>query len=82
MTGVQRPDRLTVTVSHPGDFRPRAQGDTERFHRGLGLPLMLSLTDEVTIGCKPGTGTSVSLSMLLDSDGGSCSPTAQPAGKA
>lgn len=33
----------------------------------MGLPLMLNLTDEVTIGCKPGMGTSVSLSMLLDS---------------
>ena len=57
--------RLTVTVSHPGSFRPRADDDPARAHRGMGLPLMLALTNELTVTCPSQGGTSVSLSMFL-----------------
>ena len=59
------PGRLTVTVSHPGSFRPRADDDPTRAHRGMGLPLMLALTNELTVTCPGRGGTSVSLSMFL-----------------
>jgi anti-anti-sigma factor len=57
--------RLTVTVSHPGSFRPRADHDPARAHRGMGLPLMLALTNELTVTCPNQGGTSVSLSVFL-----------------
>ena len=58
--------RLTVTVSHPGRFLPRLGDDPSRHHRGMGLPLMLALTDEVMVSHPPGEGTKVSLSLYLD----------------
>ena len=57
--------RLTITVSHPGRFRPRLGHDPSRGHRGMGLPLMLALTDEVTVSQPPGKGTKVSVSLFL-----------------
>jgi anti-sigma B factor antagonist len=41
--------RLTITVTHPGHFLPRLKDDPLRSHRGMGLPLMLALTDEVLV---------------------------------
>lgn len=58
--------RLTVKVSHPGPFSPRADGDPTRAHRGMGLPLMLALTNELTVSSPKRGGTSVALSMFLD----------------
>jgi len=69
VTGVQNRDRLTITVCHPGDFRPRPSYDPAGAHRGMGLPLMFTLTDEVTVACSRAMGTSVSLSVLLHSGG-------------
>ncbi len=58
--------RLTIIVSHPGCFLPRSGEDPARSHRGMGVPLMLALTDEVTVSHPPGAGTRVSLSLFLD----------------
>jgi serine/threonine-protein kinase RsbW len=59
-----QPDRLVVEILHSGEFRlSRDQGRTH--HRGLGLPLMVALMDEVKIGRPPSGGTSVSLSLFL-----------------
>jgi serine/threonine-protein kinase RsbW len=57
--------RLTITVSHPGHFLPRLGEDPSRSHRGMGIPLMLALTDEVMVSQPPGAGTRVSLSLYL-----------------
>ena len=59
------PDRLTITVSSPGVFKPRAGNDPARSHRGMGLPLILALVDEVTITKLPDGSARVTLSMLL-----------------
>lgn len=56
-------DRFTVDVSHAGEFRVKASQD--RRHRGLGLPLMVALADEVSFACLPEGGTRVSLSVFL-----------------
>lgn len=58
--------RLTITVSQPGAFRPRVHGDPTRAHRGMGLPLMMALTNRLTVTRPRSGGTSVSLSMFLD----------------
>ena len=60
------PGRLTVSVRHPGAFRPRMDGDPARAHRGMGLPLMLALTNELTVSRPRSGGTCVSLSVFLD----------------
>jgi len=60
------PDRLVLQVSSPGDFRAPASIDAgRRQHRGMGLPLMVALTDEVSISRPPTGGTVVTLTMLL-----------------
>jgi serine/threonine-protein kinase RsbW len=63
--GDRSPDRLTVTVSSPGAFKPRAGNDPARGHRGMGLPLILALLDEVTITNLRDGGARVTLSMLV-----------------
>ena len=63
--GKRSRDRLTITVSSPGVFKPRAGNDPARSHRGMGLPLILALLDEVTITNLPDGGARVTLSMLL-----------------
>jgi serine/threonine-protein kinase RsbW len=58
--------RLTFTITDTGLFHPPSP-TRESFHnRGLGLPLMVALMDEVSFTRAPGGGTTVSLSMLLD----------------
>ena len=39
-----------------------------RSHRGMGVPLMLALTDELTVSHPPGAGTTVSLSSTWTDD--------------
>ncbi len=56
---------LTIVVSHPGYFQARSGQDPARSHRGMGMPLMLALTDEITVSHPPGAGTSVFLSLYL-----------------
>jgi anti-anti-sigma factor len=58
--------RLTVVVAHPGSFRTRVTQDPSRSHRGMGLPLMLALVDEVAVSHPPGAGTKVFLSLYVD----------------
>ena len=66
---IRHSDRITVTVSDRGDFHPRPAHDPTRSHRGMGLPLMLGLTDELTVSSRPDGGTSVSLSVFLERPG-------------
>jgi anti-anti-sigma factor len=63
--GTRTPDRLAMTISHPGAFKARVPGDASRGHRGMGLPLMLGLVDEVTVSRPSGGGTMVTLSLFL-----------------
>ncbi len=69
------PSRLTFAVSHPGSFKPRGGNEPERGHRGMGLPLMCALVDEVTVTNRRGRGTRVALSLHL---GKEADPSASP----
>jgi PAS domain S-box-containing protein len=53
-------DRLEIEIRGPGEFRPPAQADG-REHRGLGLPLMATLSDHLALYSVPDGGTLVSL---------------------
>ncbi len=74
-------DRVTVTVEHIGEFRLTSVDD--RRHRGLGLPLMVALCDELTVARRVEGGICVTLSMHISSNGtpdsstthGPCPPT-------
>jgi serine/threonine-protein kinase RsbW len=57
-------ERLTFTVSDNGTFRTPTPGRAEGETRGLGLPLMVALVDEVTFSRTP-SGTTVSLSVII-----------------
>lgn len=57
------PDRLEVLVEGPGEFRPPLK-PMERSHRGLGLPLMASLSDHLTMYSGPRGGTHVVLTFF------------------
>lgn len=59
------PDRLIFEIVDSGDFRVPQAGRTSRADsRGLGLPLMVALMDEVRIRKTPGGGTNVTLSLF------------------
>jgi serine/threonine-protein kinase RsbW len=58
--------RLTFDVTDNGLFRPPRRCRETLDGRGLGLPLMVALMDEVHFSRAPGGGTKVSLSVLLD----------------
>jgi serine/threonine-protein kinase RsbW len=60
-------DRITVTIEHGGEFRLTTAHD--RRHRGLGLPLMATLCDELTVARRAEGGICVTLSMRLSSNG-------------
>jgi serine/threonine-protein kinase RsbW len=57
--------RLTFVVTDSGLFHPPVQPRPTHQNRGLGLPLMVALMDEVHFARVPGGGTTVSLSVLL-----------------
>jgi serine/threonine-protein kinase RsbW len=57
-------DRLVVEISDGGDFRLASRSPERGSERGLGLPLMVALMDEVRFFKNPGKGTTVALSML------------------
>ena len=63
-------DRIVVKITNSGAFQPGLSVCPEGRRRGLGLPLMASLADEVHIARLPGGQTQVSLTFLLD--GGVC----------
>lgn len=58
--------RLTFVVSDNGPFRTLSATREDTRNRGLGMPLMVALMDEVNFARAPGGGTTVSLSVLLD----------------
>jgi serine/threonine-protein kinase RsbW len=58
--------RLTFVITDNGLFRPPPPVRDDFGSRGLGLPLMVTLMDEVTFATTPGGGTRVTLSVLLD----------------
>lgn len=59
------PDRLVFDIADSGDFRvPQARQSPRTDSRGLGLPLMVALVDEVRIRRTPGGGTNVTLSLF------------------
>jgi anti-sigma regulatory factor (Ser/Thr protein kinase) len=61
-----QPDRLVVDVTNAGTFqRAVCRGDQGR-QRGLGLPLMASLADQLHVDCLPGGTTRVSASFLFE----------------
>lgn len=59
------PDRLVFEIADSGGFRVPQGGRNARADvRGLGLPLMVALMDEVRIRKTPGGGTNVTLSLF------------------
>jgi len=58
--------RLTLVVTDSGCFRPPSYCDGPLPKRGLGLPLMVALMDEVVFTRSPAGGTQVSLSLALE----------------
>lgn len=64
-------EHLTFQILDTGDFRvPEANVNLRRESRGLGLPLMVALMDEVNISRLQGGGTKVTLSVSLRSNSG------------
>jgi len=60
------PDRLDFEITDGGGFRvPQVERRPRTDSRGLGLPLMVALMDEVRIRKTPGGGTNVTLSLLV-----------------
>jgi serine/threonine-protein kinase RsbW len=66
--------RLTFVITDNGLFLPPSFARDGFGSRGLGMPLMVTLMDEVTFTRTPNGGTKVTLSVLLDQ--GSCSTPA------
>ena len=60
-----REQRLTFVVTDTGLFHPPNLPRQAHQNRGLGLPLMVALMDEVHFCRLPGGGTAASLSVLL-----------------
>ncbi|MBN1630653.1 MAG: ATP-binding protein [Thermoleophilia bacterium] len=59
-------ERLTFSITDRGCFRPPNPSRQAYGNRGLGLPLMVALMDEVSFVRSPDGGTRVSLSVLLN----------------
>ncbi len=60
------PDRLIVEITNDGDFQPGLYKDDHHRRRGLGLPLMVSLADQVHVSRLPQDRTRVSLTFFLE----------------
>jgi len=58
--------RLTFVVTDSGPFGTLCPSREDTRNRGLGMPLMVALMDEVNFARAPGGGTTVSLSVCLD----------------
>jgi PAS domain S-box-containing protein len=65
------PDRVIVEITNDGAFQPGLYKDDEHRRRGLGLPLMVSLADQVHVSRQPEGKTRVSLTFFLMSEAGS-----------
>ena len=57
--------RIVVEISDDGCFRPPKLPARTSSNRGLGLPLMVALMDEVSFAKTPGGGTTVRLAVAL-----------------
>lgn len=57
--------RLTFVVTDDGLFRPPSYTREDFGSRGLGLPLMVTLMDEVNFARTPQGGTRVTLSLII-----------------
>ena len=64
------PDRVIVEITNDGAFQPGLYKDDEHRRRGLGLPLMVSLADQVHVSRQPEGKTRVSLTFFLVSEAG------------
>jgi diguanylate cyclase (GGDEF)-like protein len=66
------PDRIIFEISSGGGFGPKAPSNGDSRMRGLGFPIMASLTDQMQVSRLPGDVTRVSLTFLLEpgADGG------------
>jgi len=60
------PDRIIVEVTNDGDFQPGLVKVGEARRRGLGLPLMVSLADQVHVSRLDSGKTQVSLTFFLE----------------
>jgi len=58
------PDRLIVEITNDGVFQPGLYKDNEARRRGLGLPLMVSLADQVHVSRLASGTTQVSLTFF------------------
>ena len=59
------PDRVIVEITNDGAFQPGLYKDDDHRRRGLGLPLMVSLADQVHVSRQPEGKTRVSLTFFL-----------------
>jgi anti-sigma regulatory factor (Ser/Thr protein kinase) len=73
------PDRLLVEVMSNGVFRPGLFKDNDQRRRGLGLPLMASLADQMHVSRPPDGRTKVSLTFLRERPGESSGDAVTPA---
>ena len=60
------PDRVMVEIANEGAFQPGLYKDDKHRRRGLGLPLMVSLADQVHVSRVTGGRTQVSLTFFLE----------------
>lgn len=60
-------DRLVVEIANGADFRVNPTGAGPPEERGLGLPLMVAMVDEVQFVKTSDRGTIVRLTMLFGS---------------
>ena len=72
------PDRLLVEITNDGIFRPGVYRDGASRQRGLGLPLMVSLADQVHVSRLPEEKTRVSLTFLVGGQAAPRSPEHAP----
>ncbi len=66
LTAYLLPDRLIVEIVNDGVFQPGLFKDDEHRRRGLGLPLMVSLADQVHVSRIADNKTKVSLTFFLE----------------
>ena len=72
------PDRVIVEVTNDGAFQPGLYKDDEHRRRGLGLPLMVSLADQVHVSRLSEGKTQVSLTFFLGNRVGLTGPGRVP----
>jgi anti-sigma regulatory factor (Ser/Thr protein kinase) len=68
ITASRRGDRLTFDVVDSGRFRTPTPGPSDGESRGLGLPLMVALMDDVRFSRGTERGTTVSLSVAIPAE--------------